>query len=110
MEKFAVVGEMLPPEDIDRLCPWRRLLLRLGMIRVGDGGDTEREERAPVRSPRSFSCSNIDMLLGGMWKLDEVLVVLNRRRLDGAVSLNGFGDVPRDGGVTEGTSMPSKFG
>jgi hypothetical protein len=103
-----VVGEMFPPEDIDRLWLWRKLLLRLGIIRVGDGGDTEREERAPVRSPRSFSCSNIDMLLGGMWKLDEV--VLNRRRLDAAVSLNGFGDVPRDGGATEGTSMPSKFG
>jgi len=75
---LAVIGEIFPPEDIDRLWVCRRLLLRLGMIRVGEGGDTEREENPSERCAKSASSINIDMLLGGIWKLEDA--VLNRLR------------------------------
>ena len=78
MEKLAVMGDIFPPDDIDRLWVCLRLLLSFGMTRVGDGGDTEREEIPSERCAKSASSINIDMLLGGMWKLEDA--VLNRLR------------------------------
>ena len=76
MEKLAVIGEIFPPEDIDRLWVCRKLLLCFGILKVGEGGDTDREEKPSERCAKSASSINIDILLGGTWKLEDV--VLNR--------------------------------
>ena len=78
MEKLAVRGEIFPPEDKERLCVCRRVLLPFGMIKVGEGGDTEREENPSERCAKSASCMSNDMLLGGRWKFEDA--VLNRLR------------------------------
>jgi hypothetical protein len=81
MEKFAVVGEIFPPDDMDRLCV---CLMRVDKGTTDVEGEIDLDENAAERSGMTPSSDiNIVMLLGGLGNTDDV--VLNRLRcvLDG---------------------------